>query len=269
MKLLQGRTVLVTGILSRHSIAYAIAKLCNDNGAKLILTYQNHERIAAKARDLAAEDFPGVPLHPLDASSDEDIDGLCARLKEDGAKLDGLVHSMAFVNRRALQGPYHRTTSRADFQTALDVSAYSFTGLAAAAAPLLKPDACLLTLTYLGSQRAVTNYNVMGVAKAALESSVRYLAASFGPRHIRVNAISAGPIKTLAASGIGGFNKILEVVAAESALRRNVSQEEVAGAAVFMLSPLASGVTGEILHVDAGHNFMLGRVEDEEAGQDA
>ncbi|MBF2735220.1 MAG: enoyl-ACP reductase [Betaproteobacteria bacterium AqS2] len=269
MNLLQDKTVLVTGILSRHSIAYAIAKACQDNGAKLIITYQDHERVAAKARGLAEEDFPGAPLHALDAGSDENIEKLFAQLKEEGVELDGLVHSMAFVNRRALQGPYHRGTSRRDFQIALDISAYSFTALAAAAAPLLKPDACLLTLTYLGSQRAVTNYNVMGVAKAALESSVRYLAASFGPQKVRVNAISAGPIKTLAASGIGGFNKILEVVAAESALRRNVSQEEVASAALFLLSSLASGVTGEILHVDAGHNFMLGRVEDEAADADA
>ena len=269
MKLLQDKTILVTGLLSKHSIAYAIAKLCVEHGARLLLSYQNMERLRERATKLAEEDFPGVPLYPLDAGSDEDIENLFGQFEKDGTKLDGLVHSMAFVHRRALSGPYHQATSRDDFKQALDISAYTFTGLAARAAPVLNPDACLLTLTYLGAQRAIPNYNVMGVAKAALEASVRYLAASLGPQQVRVNAISAGPIKTLAASGISGFDKILEVVAAESALRRNISQEEVAGAAVFMLSALASGVTGEVLHVDAGHNFMLGRIEDQEAAPDA
>ena len=258
MKLLENKTILITGVLTRHSIAYAIAKLAQENGASIILTYQSRDKVKEKVTKLAKEDFADVPIYPLDVTSDQECEDLFKQLADKNVKLDGLVHSLAFVHRSALEGPYHEATTRANFSQSMDVSAYSLTALAKHAEPILNDNASFLTLTYLGAQRVVQNYNVMGVAKAALEASVRYLAASMGPKSYRVNAISAGPIKTLAASGIAGFDQILKIVAQQAPLKRNVSQEEVGNAAVFLLSSMASGVTGEILYVDCGHNFVLG-----------
>ena len=262
MKTLEGKYILVTGILNRHSIAYAIAKEAAAAGARLVLTYQSSERLKAKVGKLAKEEFADATLLPLDVTSDSELDELFATLAKSGHGLDGIVHSLAFAPREALSGRFEEATTRAAFATALDISAFSLTALAQRARPLLNAQASLVTLTYLGANRAVPNYNVMGVAKAALESSVRYLAASLGGDGHRVNAISAGPIRTLAASGIADINKMLGAVAQQAALKRNITQEEVAHAATFLLSPLASGITGEILHVDAGHNFMLAAAAD-------
>ena len=258
MALLEGKRLLVSGVINRYSIAYAIARAAKEHGAQVALTYQTSDRLREKVGRLAEEDFSGAPLVALDVSSDEQCDSAFAQIKEDLGGLDGLVHSIAYAPREALSGAYHEVTEREAFATALDVSAYSFTAMAKRASDLLTPGSCLLTLTYLGANRAIPNYNVMGVAKAALESSVRYLAASLGSEQLRVNAISAGPIKTLASSGIGSIGKMIKAVAEQSALRRNVTREEVADAAVFLLSPMAAAITGEVLHVDAGHNFMLG-----------
>ena len=260
MGTLKDKNILITGVLNRHSIAYAIAKDALAAGAKIILTYQTSDKLRDKVGKLAKEDFDDAPLFPLDVASDKECDRLFEEIEKLGHGLDGMVHSLAFAPRDALTGMFEQSTTREAFATALDISAFSLTAMAQRARPLLNENASLLTLTYLGSTRAVPNYNVMGVAKAALESSVRYLAASFGVDGHRVNAISAGPIRTLAASGIADINKMLNAVADQSALRRNISQDEVAHAATFLLSPLASGITGEIMHVDAGHNFMLGPV---------
>ena len=258
MSLLAGKKILVSGILNSHSIAFAIGKTALEHGAELAISYQNIERFKDKVLRLVDKEFNGALTIPLDVSSDEQCDEAFAELANRWGKFDGLVHSIAFAPREALAGPFHENTERDAFAEALDVSAYSLTAMSSRAAPMLNPDSCILTLTYLGANRAVPNYNVMGVAKAALESSVRYLAASLGVDGIRVNAISAGPIKTLASSGIGGIGKMISAVSEQSALRRKVSSKEVADAAVFLLSPMASAITGEILHVDAGHNFMLG-----------
>ncbi len=258
MSLLADKKILVTGILNQYSIAYAIARTVVEQGGKLALTYQNNERLREKVGRLAAKDFPNASLLPLDVASDQQCDAMFASLQEQWSELDGLVHSVAFAPREALIGNYHENTSREAFGTALDISAFSLTALAQRAAKMMSPGASMVTLTYLGSNRAIPNYNVMGIAKAALESSVRYLAGSLGPSHIRVNAISAGPIKTLASSGISGIGEMLKGVAAQAALQRNITREEVAAAAAFLLSDMASGITGEILHVDAGFNFMSG-----------
>ena len=261
MKLLQDKKILITGVLNRHSIAYAIAQAAQQHGAEIALTYQTSERLRDKVGRLAAQDFGGAPLYPLDVTSDDECANLFADLNKRWDTLHGVVHSLAFAPRETLDGPFHDVTSRASFATALDVSAFSLTALAHHSRPMLTNGSSLLTLTYLGARRAVPNYNVMGVAKAALESSVRYLAASLGPDGIRVNAISAGPLKTLAASGIAALSQMLKAVAQQSALKRNITQEEVASAAMFLLSSMAAGVTGEILHVDAGHNFMHGHLD--------
>jgi len=256
MALLAGKRILVTGLLSNRSIAYGVAKAARREGAELAFTYQN-ERFRDRVTDMAAELGSGIAL-PCDVANDSEISTLFERLGKSWDGFDGLVHAIAFAPREAIAGDFLEGISREAFRQAHDVSAYSFAALAKAGLPLMKGRrASLLTLTYLGAARVVPNYNTMGLAKASLEASVRYLAASLGPQGIRVNAISAGPIKTLAAAGIAGFGKILKFVEEHAPLRRNVSTEDVGNAAVFLLSDLAAAVTGEILHVDAGFSHVV------------
>jgi enoyl-[acyl-carrier protein] reductase I len=256
MGLLAGKKILVTGVLSNRSIAYGVAKAARREGAELALTYQN-ERFKDRVTEMAAELGSKLAL-PCEVTSDAEIDALFRSLKERWDGLDGLVHAIAFAPREAIAGDFLEGLSRAAFAQAHDISAYSFPGLAKAALPMMRGrKASLVTLTYLGAERAVPNYNTMGLAKASLEASVRYLAASLGPQGIRVNGISAGPIKTLAASGISGFSKILKFVEEQAPLRRNVTIDEVGNVAAFFLSDLASAVTGEILHVDSGFSQVV------------
>jgi len=253
MGFLQGRRILVTGMLSNRSIAYGIARACAREGAELAFTYQG-EGIRERVLDLARE-FGTDRVFPCDVSDDAQIDAAFADLGRQWDRLDGLVHAIAFAPREALKGDYHEATSREAFRMAHDISSFSLAALAKAAVPMMPPGGgAIVTLSYLGAVRSVPNYNVMGLAKASLEAGVRYLAASLGPRAVRVNAISAGPIKTLAAAGIGGFSKILHFVEKSAPLRRGVTIDEVGNTAAFLLSDLASGITGEIIYVDAGFN---------------
>lgn len=254
MGLLTGKHILITGLLSNRSIAYGIASACHREGAELAFTYQG-ERFKARTTDFAAE-FSSKLIFDCDVSDDAQISAVFIDLNKSWSQLDGLVHSIGFAPREAIAGDFLEGLSRESFKIAHDISAYSFPALAKAAAPMLSPRAALLTLTYLGAQTVIPNYNTMGLAKASLEASVRYLAESLGPKGIRVNAISAGPIKTLAASGIKDFSKMLQAVQASAPLRRNVTIEEVGNAAMFLLSDLASGITGEITYVDAGFNVV-------------
>ena len=251
MGFLQGRRILVTGMLSNRSIAYGIARACAREGAELAFTYQG-EGIRERVMDLAKE-FGADLVFPCDVADDAQIDALFANLGKSWDSLDGLVHAIAFAPREALKGGFHESVSREAFRMAHDISSYSLAALAKGAAPLMQGrKAAIVTLTYLGAVRSIPNYNVMGLAKASLEACVRYLAASLGPSGIRVNAISAGPIKTLAAAGIGGFSKILHFVEKNAPLRRGVTAEEVGNTAAFLLSDLASGITAETIYVDAG-----------------
>src|SRR5215467_11398354 len=246
---------LIVGVANKRSISWAIAQAASAAGARLALTYPN-ERLEENVRELAATLKDAVVL-PCDVTSDGQIEALTASLDRDFGGLDFCLHGAAFAPQAELSEPFSKTT-REGFRVALDVSAYSLIGLTRAVAPLMerRGGGSVLTLTYLGSQRVFTNYNVMGVAKAALEASVRYLAADLGPRNIRVNAISAGAIKTLAASGISGFSSILQVYRDRAPLRRNIDTSEVADAALFLLSNAARAITGEILMVDAGFHAM-------------
>jgi enoyl-[acyl-carrier protein] reductase I len=256
MALLEGRRILITGLLSNRSIAYGVAKAARREGAVLAYTYQN-ERFKERVEDLARELGSDIAL-PCDVASDEEIARLFADLGRRWDGLDGLVHAIAYAPREAITGDFLDGLSREAFRVAHDVSSYSFPALAKAALPMMQGrKASLVTLTYLGAHRVVPNYNTMGLAKASLEASVRYLAASLGPRGIRVNGISAGPIKTLAASGIAGFGKILKFVEEHAPMRRNVTTQDVGNAAAFLLSDLAAGVTGEVLYVDAGFRNVL------------
>src|SRR2546421_851543 len=256
MALLAGKHILVTGLLSNRSIAYGIAKVARREGAEIALTYQN-ERFKDRAEEMASELGAQIAL-PCDVASDAEIASLFAELAKRWDGLDGLVHALAFAPREAIAGDFVDGISREAFRQAHDISAYSFPALAKAAAPMMRGrKAALLTLTYLGAERVVPNYNTMGLAKASLEAAVRYMAASLGPQGIRVNAISAGPIKTLAAAGIGGFGKILKFVEEHAPLRRNVTIEDVGNAAAFLLSDMAAAVTGEILYVDAGFSHVV------------
>ena len=242
-------------MISTRSIAFGIAKAARREGAEVALTYQNErfrERVTEMARELGSD----IAL-PCEVTSDAEVQALFDALKERWGTLDGLVHAIAFAPREAIEGDFLDGITRPAFATAHDISSYSFAALAKAALPLLRENASLLTLSYLGAERVVPNYNTMGLAKASLEAMVRYLAASLGPRGIRVNGISAGPIKTLAAAGIGGFSKILKFVEHNAPLRRNVTTEEVGNVAAFLLSDLASAVTAEILHVDAGFSHVV------------
>jgi enoyl-[acyl-carrier protein] reductase I len=250
---LTGQTGLVVGVANKRSIAWAIAEAASKAGARLAVTYQG-ERLEENVRELSASLTNPLVL-PCDVSSDEQIAAVFSSIEREFGGLDFVVHGAAFAPREELSAPFVQT-SREGFRMSLDVSAYSLIALARGAAPLMdaRGGGSILTLTYLGSERVFQNYNVMGVAKAALEASVRYLAADLGPRNIRVNAISAGPIKTLAASGISGFSSILQVYRDRAPLRRTVETAEVASAAMFLLSPAGKAVTAEILMVDAGYH---------------
>lgn len=253
---LAGRNGLIVGVANRRSLAWAIARAADEAGARLTLGYAT-ERFESNARKLAGTLATPPRLVACDVTDDAAIAALFRQIDETDGGLDFLVHAVAFASRDAISAPFLRT-SRADFARSLDVSAYSLVALARGAAPLMerRGGGSIVTLTYLGSERVFPYYNVMGVAKAALEASVRYLAADLGGRNIRVNAISAGPVKTLAASGIGDFRYILKWSEMNSPLRRGVTIEEVGGAATYLLSDLARGVTGEIHHVDCGYHVV-------------
>ena len=262
MGLLQNKKILVTGLLSSRSIAYGIARALAREGAALAFTYQS-EDLRGRVERLA-RDFGNAPVLPCDVASDEEIAALFAELGKHWTGLDGIVHSIAFAPREALKGELLEGLTREAFRVAHDVSAYSFAALAKAGLPLMEGrKSALLTLTYLGAVRAVPNYNVMGLAKASLEACVRYLAQNLGPRGIRVNGISAGPIKTLASAGISGFGRILKFVEDNAPLRRNVTIEDVGNAAAFLMSDLAAGITGEITYVDGGFNTVVGGMRGE------
>ena len=257
MGFLAGKCLLITGVLSNRSIAYGIAQACRREGAELAFTYVG-ERFRDRIGEIAAQ-FDSNLVYDMDVGDDAQIAAAFDALRQRWDGLDGLVHSIGFAPREAIAGDFVEGLSRESFRIAHDISSYSFPALAKAALPLMAGrKASLLTLTYLGSTRAVSNYNTMGLAKASLEASVRYLAASLGPRGIRVNAISAGPIRTLAAAGIKGFSKILSTVESTAPLRRNVTIEDVGNVAAFLLSDLAAGITAEITHVDGGFNAMMG-----------
>jgi enoyl-[acyl-carrier protein] reductase I len=261
MGFLSGKKILITGLLSNRSIAYGIAKVAHREGAELAFTYQN-ERFKDRVVDMARELGSGIAL-PCEVTSDSEIEALFKNLNDRWEGLDGLVHAVAFAPREAIEGDFLEGITRAAFAMAHDISAYSFAALAKAALPMMKGRrASLVTLTYLGAERAVPNYNTMGLAKASLEAAVRYMAASLGPQGIRVNGISAGPIKTLAAAGIKGFGKMLEA-SSHSPLGRNVTIDDVGNAAAFLLSDLAAGITSEITYVDGGFSqAALGGIAD-------
>src|SRR5919205_3826257 len=252
--LLEGKTGVVFGVANKRSLAWAIARRANDEGARITITYQG-ERLEENARELAAQLNNPLVL-PCDVTKDDDIGAVFARLKDEVGSLDFVVHGIAYALREELEGEYINT-SREGYRLAQDISVYSLTAIARQAALLMQErGGSILTLTYLGGERVIPGYNVMGIAKAALDMSVKYLAANLGPQGIRVNGLSAGPVKTLASAGIGGFSKILEHMRNHAPLRRNVDQAEVADAAIFLLSDMSRGVTGEILHVDSGYNIM-------------
>ena len=263
MGFLQGRRILVTGMLSNRSIAYGIAKACAREGAELAFTYQG-EGVRERVADLARE-FGTDRVYPCDVADDAQIEQLFSDLGRSWDGLDGVVHAIAFAPREALKGAFHESVSRESFRIAHDVSSYSLAALAKAALPMMRGRrGAIVTLSYLGAARSIPNYNVMGLAKASLEAGVRYLAGSLGPEAgIRVNAISAGPIKTLAAAGIGGFSKILHFVERNAPLRRGVTTEEVGNTAAFLLSDLASGITGEVVYVDAGFSTTTAGLDGE------
>jgi enoyl-[acyl-carrier protein] reductase I len=255
MGFLSGKRLLITGVLSNRSIAYGIARACHREGAEIALSYVG-ERFKERTEGFAAE-FGSKLIFDCDVAIDAQIERLFADLGAVWPQFDGFVHSIGFAPREAIAGDFLEGLSRESFRIAHDISAYSFPALAKAALPYLTPQAALLTLTYLGSVRSVPNYNTMGLAKASLEASVRYLASSLGPKGIRVNGISAGPIKTLAASGIKDFGKLLGEFAATAPLRRTVTIEDVGNVAAFLMSDLAAGVTSEITYVDAGFSHAM------------
>lgn len=277
--LLKDKRLLITGVRNRRSLAHAAATSAAAAGARLAFAVQpapadkSHDKTAA----ILQQDFPAAPVFPCDAAQDAAINTAVSGAAEALGGLDGLVHAIAFAERDSIVGGYHEGITRENFALALDISAYTFTAFAKAALPHLPPASenndntttpgggSFVTLTYLGAERALPNYNVMGVAKAALEASVRYLAFSMGRHGARVNAVSAGPVKTLAAAGIGDFGKILKHVAHQAPLKRNISASEVGDACAFLLSDMARGISGEILHVDAGFHITAGFTEDDPA----
>ena len=255
MGFLAGKRLLITGVISSRSIAFGVARACHREGAELAFSYQG-ERFKDRITELALE-FGSKLIFDCDVADDAQIERLFADLGAAWPQLDGFVHSIGYAPRESIAGDFLDGLSREAFRIAHDISSYSFPAMAKAALPLLRPGSALLTLTYLGAVRSVPNYNTMGLAKASLEAAVRYLAADLGPKGVRVNGISAGPIKTLAASGIKGFGKILDVVEANAPLRRNVTIDDVGNVAAFLLSPLAAGVTSEITYVDGGFSHAM------------
>ena len=254
MGMFDGKKILVLGVANDRSIAWGIAEALHREGARVAFNYLN-QALERRVRPLA-ESLGCSTVYPCDVQSDEQLDAMFARIKDDWGAIDGIVHSLAFADKEDLSNRFVNT-SRSGFHLALDVSAYSLIAVARRALPLMSENGgSIITLTYLGAERVVPNYNVMGVAKAALEASVRYLAADLGEFNIRVNAISAGPIKTLAASGIPQFRDMLAAFAEKAPLRRNVTQEDVANTGLYLLGPLGKGVTGEVVYVDCGFNIM-------------
>ncbi len=256
MGFLTGKKLLITGVLSNRSIAYGIARACHAQGAELAFSYVG-DRFKDRITDFAAE-FDSKLIFDCDVGSDEQIDRMFADLAQVWPKFDGFVHSIGFAPREAIAGDFLEGLSRESFRIAHDISAYSFPAMAKSALPYLNEKSSLITLSYLGALRTIPNYNTMGLAKASLEASVRYLAEALGPKGMRVNGISAGPIKTLAASGIKDFGKLLSMVADSSPLRRNVTIEDVGNVAAFLLSDLAGGMTAEITYVDGGFSQTAG-----------
>ncbi|AKJ42258.1 enoyl-ACP reductase FabI [Pragia fontium] len=253
MGFLTGKRILVTGVASNRSIAFGIAQAMKREGAELALTYQN-DRLKSRVEEFAAELGSNIVL-PCDVAEDESITELFVELAKVWPKFDGLVHSIGFAPGDQLDGDYVNAVTRDGFKIAHDISSYSFVALAKACRSMLNPDSALLTLSYLGAERAIPNYNVMGLAKASLEANVRYMANAMGPEGVRVNAISAGPIRTLAASGIKDFKKMLSHCEAVTPIRRTVTIEDVGNSAAFLCSNLAAGVSGEVLHVDGGFSI--------------
>ena len=255
MGFLEGKRALIVGVASNRSIAWGIAEAMHEQGAELAFTYQN-DKLKSRVEKIAAQTGSGI-LIPCDVGSDEEIQHTFDELAKHWDGLDILVHSVGFAPREQLAGDYIDAVTREGFLVAHDISAYSFAGLAKAALPMMEGrDSAMLTLSYLGSERVLQGYNVMGLAKASLEANVRYMAANLGPRGIRVNAVSAGPIKTLAASGVSDLRKMLHHVEETAPLRRTITQKEVGNVAAFLCSDLASGVTGEITFVDSGYNIL-------------
>jgi len=261
MGFLEGKKALIVGLASNRSIAWGIAKAMHREGAELAFTYQN-EKLQERVEKLAGEVGSDITM-PCDVASDEQIDGVFAHLDDYWDHLDIIIHSVAFAPREELEGEYLDTVTREGFRLAHEISSYSFSALAKAGRNMMQGrNGALLTLSYLGAERVLPNYNVMGLAKASLEANVRYMASTLGPEGIRVNAISAGPIRTLAASGIKNFRAMLDYSEQNTPMRRNVTIEEVGNAAAFLCSDLASGVSGEIMYVDGGYNITgMGRLE--------
>ncbi len=253
MKLLEGKTALVFGVANKRSIAWGITEMFHQQGAQLGISYAG-EVLERRARPLA-ELIGCTFVEPCDVSQDEQIEHVVAKAKETFGEIDILVHAIAFANRDELVGPYYNT-SREGFHLAMDISVYSFTALARAFQPIIRPGGAMVTLTHHGGEKVFPHYNVMGVAKAALEASVRYMANDFGPQGVRVNAISAGPIRTLAAAGVSGFKDMYRNFANVNPLRENIDIADVGNAAVYLCSNLSSRVTGEVHYVDAGYNIL-------------
>jgi len=255
MGFLSGKKALIVGIASNRSIAYGIAQAMHREGAELAFSYAN-DKLQPRVEKFAAE-FDSDIVLPCDVADDNEITNLFQQLGTHWGELDALVHSVAFAPREALAGDYLENLDREGFRIAHDISSYSLAAMAKAARPMMQnTNGSIITMTYLGSERALPNYNVMGVAKASLEANVRYLAAALGPQGIRVNSVSAGPIKTLASAGIGSFKKILDEVATNAPLRRNVTIEQVGNVGAFLCSDLAAGITGENIYVDSGYNIV-------------
>ena len=263
--LLADKRVLIVGVRNRRSLAFAIAQQAMAQGAKLAFAVQPGDKAHDKTSTIIETEFPGSPIFPCDAAADKDINSAVDNAAKQLGGLDGLVHAIAFARRESITGDYQDGADRPAFAEALDISAYTLTGFCRAAQKHFQQSGggSVITMSYLGAARAMPNYNVMGVAKAALEASVRYLAYGMGKYNVRVNAVSAGPVKTLAAAGIGDFGKILNEVRRQAPLRRNISAEEAANVAVFLLADISAAVTGEIIHADCGFHITAGLAPDE------